>query len=168
MPIEYQRVVAALWLPIGLVIWLLSGCGFHLREAVEVPAQLTPIYVQGGGAIRRTLDERFNTSGVALAGRAEQARVIIRIHEEHRDRRVSAVDRDGKVIASELLYRVSFDVTDPKGEVRGGRQTINLTRNFVNPDIEVLGKQAEADLLYEDMAQDMADRILQRLKAQLL
>jgi LPS-assembly lipoprotein len=41
-------------------------------------------------------------------------------------------------------------------------------RTYENPDVEVLGKQLEADLIYEDLAQDAADRILARLRAKLL
>ena len=41
-------------------------------------------------------------------------------------------------------------------------------RDFVNPDTEVLGKQLEADLIFEDMQHEAAERILQRLRTALL
>ena len=41
-------------------------------------------------------------------------------------------------------------------------------RGFDNPDTEVLGKQLEGELIYQDMIDDAADRVLIRLRAALI
>ncbi len=82
--------------------------------------------------------------------------------------RVVAVDRAGKVLSYELFYRVSLDIQGPDGKERLPRQEIELVRGFDNPDTEVLGKQLEGELIYQDMIDDAADRVLIRLRAALV
>jgi LPS-assembly lipoprotein len=78
---------------------------------------------------------------------------------------VAAVDSSGKVLAYELHYLVRFDAVGPDGSQRCPAQTLDLVRTFDNPDVEVLGKQLEEELIYQDFATDAADRILMRLRA---
>jgi LPS-assembly lipoprotein len=146
------------------------GCGFRLRGAVEIPPQLNPMYVESRGAsgVRQAIWDRLTFSQVSLAPTAKDARVVLRILGESRRSRVAAVDRDGKVVASELFLTVTFDAIDGEGKPLVEAQTLDLSRTYRNPDVEVLGKQLEAQLIYEDLTQDAADRILDRLRAALL
>jgi len=159
-----NRTLAAL-----LMLSLLSACGFKLRGTVEIPPELNPMYLQGGGGpLNRAILQRLGYSEVRLAPRPQDARVTVRILRESRSSRVIAVDRNGKVLARELYYRVSFDAVGKDGKELVPAQNLDLVRTYDNPDVEVLGKQLEADLIYEDLAQDAADRILDRLRAALL
>jgi len=152
-----------------IVVGLLAGCGFKLRGTVEIPPELNPMYIQGGGeSLRDAILQRLQFSEVRLASRPEDARIVIRILGESRGSRVASVDRNGKVIASELHYRVTFDAVRPDGKKGVSSQSFDLVRIYNNPDVEVLGKQLERDLIFEDLVQDAADRILGRLRAVLL
>lgn len=148
----------------------LSACGFHLRGATEIPPELNPMYVQasGGSAVRGALLERLEWSEVRLAAAPQDAKVVLRIGRESRTSRVAAVDRDGKVLAFELHLGVAFEAVRPDGSTLVPRQEIDLVRTYENPDVEVLGKQLEREMIYEDLVQDAAERILMRLRAALL
>jgi len=147
-----------------------AGCGFKLRAAVDIPPQFNPIYVdaQDGSKVRRATLEHLQASEVRRAASAEDAKVVLRILRESRRTRVAAVDRDGKVVARELFLTVQFDAVNAQGKQLMKVATLDLSRTFENPDVEVLGKQLEAELIYEDLARDAADRILVRLRAALL
>ena len=145
----------------------LGGCGFQLRGTAEVPADLTPAFVEGNGATAKLLRSTFESHGQELAATRQQARIVIRILGEDRSTRVLSVNREGKVIAYELHYRVRFDAVTPDGAERVPAQSIDLARDYVNPDTEVLGKQLEADQIVRDMQQDAAGQIIQRIKAKL-
>ena len=58
-----------------------------------------------------------------------------------------------------------FDAVGKDGKERMPPQTLDLVRTFDNPDVEVLGKQLEEELIIQDFATDAADRILMRLRA---
>jgi len=152
-----------------VLLGMLAGCGFKLRGTVDIPPELSPIYLEGGGgALRAAILQRLDLSAARLAPRRQDARIVIRIIGESRGSRVAAVDRGGKAVARELHYQVTFDALGQEGEKRVPSQSFDLVRTYENPDLDVLGKQLEEDLIYEDLVQDAADRILGRLRAALL
>jgi len=165
--IAHGRLWALAWLGAALVI---SGCGFRLRGEVEIPPDLNPLFIQAAAAspVAQALGDRLRGTQVRLAANPKDAKLILRILAESRLSRVVAVNRAGKVLSYELFYRVSFDVQGPDGKERLARQEIELVRGFDNPDTEVLGKQLEGELIYQDMIDDAADRVLIRLRAALV
>jgi LPS-assembly lipoprotein len=163
----YPRRLVVAWLGAAL---MMSGCGFKLRGEVEVPADLNPIFIQpgGGSPVAQAIRDRLRGTQVRLAANAKDAKLVLRILGEARSSRVVAVNRSGKVLSFELYYRVTFDAQGPDGKERLSRQQIDLVRGFDNPDTEVLGKQLEGELIYQDMIDDAADRVLIRLRAALI
>jgi LPS-assembly lipoprotein len=160
----------AVLLILGLVCLAQLGCGFRLRGVVEIPPELNPVYIQAAGnsPVREALVDQLAGSEVRLAATAGEANLILRILSESRYSQVVAVDSGGRVLAYELHYLVSYDAVTPDGAQKVPGQSLDLVRNFDNPDVEVLGKQLEEALLYQDFARDAADRILMRLRVTLL
>lgn len=156
------RLVATLWLS------LLAGCGFHLRGAVEIPPEYTPIYIQSGGLIGDAIEARLKGSGLKVASGPAGAGLVLHILSQSRGSRVVAVDRNGKALAYMLTYRVAFDATAGDGRTLVGKQSISLDRTYDdNPDAAVLGTQLESDIIYQDLLDDAADQLLLRLRAAL-
>lgn len=137
---------------------------------MEIPPALTPMFIQapGGSPVRTAIEDQLSGSTVKLASSAAQAKLILRILSEGRSSWVAAVDASGKALAYELHYQVRFDAVAPDGQQKVPPQTLDLVRNFDNPDVEVLGKQLEEEMIYNDFAVDAADRVLMRLRAVLL
>ena len=152
-----------------LLATLLVGCGFALRGTSEIPAELNPILIQGGDgtATGRALLDRLQGSQVRVTEDPQEARAIVRILDETRDSRVAAVDRNGKVLAYDLSLRVTSDAVDAGGTPLVPTQRMTLIRTLDNPDIEVLGKREETEMIYRDMEEEAADRLLLRLGAAL-
>jgi LPS-assembly lipoprotein len=148
----------------------LTGCGFQLRGATQLPPEYSPIYVHSrpGSRIGPALVQALYAAGTELARDRADARSLVRILLERHQERVTAVDSNGKVIGIELGYRVAFDAVTVDGVQLAKRQSLVLTREYVNPDIEVIAKAEEAQLIRRDLIADMADHILRRLRAQLL
>jgi LPS-assembly lipoprotein len=104
---------------------------------------------------------------VQQAAAAKDARVLVRILSESRRSRVGALDRNGKIIATELFLDLRFDARDATGKVLVEPRILEISRTFENADVEVLGKQLEAEILYAEMAQDAATQVLAMLRAAL-
>lgn len=159
------RSLLSLLLTAGLVL----GCGFQLRGVTPLPPGMSPAYIQAasGSTLLPVLTSALQGSGVQMAASASDAKLVVRILDEKIDTQLLAVNRAGKAIAYEIRVRVGFDATGP-GLVRPvPRQTIENAREYVNPDVEVLGKEQEASLIRQDLLQNVADHILRRLLAQL-
>lgn len=152
---------------LALVLVLQTGCGFRLRGSVEIPAAYNPMLIQApaGSPVERAIRDLLVGSQVALTTKSSEAKLTLRILSENRSERVAAVDLNGKTLAYELHYLVSFDAIGPDGQPRAAPQTLDLIRTFDNPDVEVLGKRLEQEMIYEDLAIEAADRILMRLRA---
>jgi len=147
---------------------LLTSCGFHLRGSRALPDSASPMYIAAGETnLRDNLEQVMDASGVELVDEKAQARLVLRVLSETQDKRTLSVDNRGKVVEYELHYQVQFDGVDAKGISVIPRQSVDLVRSFLNEDIEVLGKQEEAQLLREDMENEMANRLVFRLRAQL-
>ncbi len=166
-PLARVPLPAWLILAAAFVATTLAGCGFHLRGAVEIPPELNPLYIQAapGSPVRRAIEDQLTGGSVRLASGPGPAKLILRILSETRFSRVAAVDSSGKVLAYELHYLARFDAVGKDGKERVPPQTLDLVRTFDNPDVEVLGKQLEEELIFQDFATEAADRILMRLRA---
>lgn len=153
-----------------LAVSLTTGaCGFKLRGPTEIPPELGPIFIHSppGSLVRNELTRQLRESQVPLTTRPTQARTRIRISNERRSFHVTAVDRNGKVLAQELHYGLTFDAVTTDGKQLVPPQSFDLRRNHENPEVAVLGKQQEARLLYTEMFRDATGRILERLRAAL-
>jgi LPS-assembly lipoprotein len=162
--VPWRPLVAA-----ALAALLAGGCGFQLRGTTEIPAELNPIFIEGSArtATGRALLDRLQGSQVQVTDDRQAARAIVRILSENRDSRVAAVDRNGKVLANDLSFQVTFDAIDAGGTPLVPAQQIMLSRTLDNPDIEVLGKREETEMVYRDMEEEAADRLVLRLRAAL-
>lgn len=153
----------------ALIIGLaLGGCGFQLRGAFALPAEYGPVHVQPGGALATALVERLRGADLRLTEEPAQAGLVLRVLSERRDARVMAVDRAGKALAYELSFQARFDALGADGRVLLAAQQLRATRVFDdNPDVAVLGKRLESEIIHQDLVADLADRILLRLRASL-
>ncbi len=153
---------------VGALAWL-SGCGFRLRARAEIPLQYRPVSIEApaGSAVAPIIRARLLTTGVTISEDPAAARLRLHLSGERRAARVAAVDLNGKTLAWELHDLIDFEALGPDGKVLLPRQTLDISRIFDNPDIEVLGKQLEQAQIYEDLAAELADRILMRLRAAL-
>jgi len=153
-------------LSVVLLLGGVTGCGFQLRGPIAVPAGVEPIHLQAAGLIRQALEGRLDAGSVQLTAVPQEAGLILRVLDQSRSSRVVAVDREGKALAFALEYWVRFDAVKPTGEQVVAPRSLRLERTFDdNPDVAVLGKQLESEIIYQDLAGDAADQILMSLRA---
>jgi LPS-assembly lipoprotein len=163
-----------LW-SVPLLLLLLQGCGFHLRGSdgtmgASLPASVSPVYIQGlenGGDLRRILEERLYAAGAQLTNDPTAAASQLRISNRSSERRVVAVDGQGKVIEYQLSERLRFSLKGAQDVQWVEPQPVSAVQSYLNPETEVLGKQSEEASLRQDMYRRIADQIVRRLEAQL-
>jgi LPS-assembly lipoprotein len=153
-----------------LAVTVPVACGFKLRGAVDIPPELSPVFVEARvpSRVQGAVLQRLEVSQVRVAASQQEAGAVVRILSESRWNRVAAVDRNSKVLARELFLSVSYEAVDSAGKLLVNAQSLDLSRIVEDPDVQVLGKQLEASLIYDDLVQDAADRILGQLRTMLL
>ncbi len=159
--IRHARVhVTRVALPL-LVAALLAGCGFQLRgtatlpfDTISVPAE-TPLAID----LQRNIASGTNAKVVP---QSENPQAILTLQSEGRERLILSLNSQGQVTEYELRYRVAFRVSSPTGTEFIPSSQIVLRRPITFND-QVLAKEAEAELIYREMQQDMVQLIMRRL-----
>ena len=147
-----------------LVLVLLSGCGFQLRGAAQLPEQLQPLNLGEAGdeELRNELLILLESNNVAMAVAPEKAAGHLTIGKQEKYRRVISVDSLGRAREYELNYSVYYTI---KSKQLDAENVVKLQRELLFDPDNVLGADYEEQTLYRDMKRDAARLILQQLQS---
>lgn len=159
--------VAACRLAVALCAALLAACGFHLQGAGRLPDALARTYLETdepGSAFTASLREELRRRGAEIVERREDATSVLKILEDVSDQRVMSVTARNVPREYEIYYSVTFALE--AGDKRLLEpQSLVATRVYAWSETEVLGKAAEARVLREALAEDLARRVMRRIEA---
>ncbi len=149
----------------GVMVALVSACGFHLRGQAQLPFET--LYIPGTNPLVVELKRNVTAASRArLVDTPGDAQAVLGFTQELREKVILSFNAAGRVSEYQLRYRVGFRVTDAKGaQVYLPTNEILLTRDMAYSDAQVLAKETEESLLYRDMQRDMVQQILRRLVA---
>jgi LPS-assembly lipoprotein len=149
---------------------LLAGCGFQLRgSAPALEAYDQPIFLAGlapFSPLHRDLSRALQEADVQLSDAAAGASVL-RVSDYESTRRVLSVDSRNKVVEFELEESFRFSLHSADGVERAPSQRLRTLRIYLNPEIQVLGRATEEELLRADMRRELAQQLVTRLSHQL-
>lgn len=150
-----------------LLAALLAGCGFHLRRAVVLPANMQRMHlsVAGDGKLLRQLSRALELSGVQLAkasgpGVAELEVPVARFRTE-----ALTVGGFAKVREYTVRYHVEFSVINGDGKAVLAGQHIDMSREFTYDSREALGTATAQEQIRDSLVKDMVQAILRHLQA---
>ena len=155
----------AVFLLLAAVV-LLSGCGFHLRGAADLPFK--SLYVQApptslfGTQLKRVI---VSSSQTEVVEEPKGAEAILQVLDERREKEILSLSGAGRVREFQLRYRVRYRVVDQKQRELVPTSEIVLRRDFSFNDQEALSKESEEALLFRDMQTDAVQQLLRRLQA---
>jgi LPS-assembly lipoprotein len=148
---------------------VLSGCGFHLRNALTLPQDLGPVRVVSadpysplGTALAQALSRIGATPASAAA--TEDVATLEVISERWASRPIS-IDQLGRAQEFSLRYAVVFGLRRGDGTDVLPRQTIELSRDYVSSPTNPTGAESEQELLVREMRREMVASILRRIDA---
>lgn len=149
----------------------LPGCGFQLRKALSLPADLGPISVTASNPyspLAQSLAKALERAGAvaAPADAGNQAARLEIVSERWADTPIS-VDQLGRAQEFTMRYAVVFALRRA-GEGNGDlvpQQVIELSRDYVAPPADSIGKASERELLTRELRREMTASILRRIDA---
>ncbi len=156
-------------IPILLLALFLAACGFHLRGAVSLPADLQALAVTGtpeNGPLWRVLRDALPRAGGRLASVAGADAVLV-ITSERLSRRVLSVDSQGRAQEYELTYTLGYRLDTPEGQPRLDARTLVVNRQYrFDPDA-ILAKGEEERRLEAEMRRAAVSRMLRQITVRL-
>lgn len=149
-------------IPAGLA----TGCGFQLRRLDEVPFSSLYIDAPHGGAVaQRIRSALISNKHTRLAASAAEAEAVLVLGQETRSKAILSLSGAGRVTEYRLGLQLTYGISDKDGRALAADETIELNRDITYDDAQVLAKAAEEQLLYRDMDDNAARRIMRRLQS---
>ena len=153
--------------PVALVL-ALSACGFHLREALELPPDLGAVKVVSVdrySPLAESLSQSLARAGVAEATSDMKDVTVLDLLAERWGDRPIALDSLGRAQEYSLRYAVTFELRRADGSTAVPRQTIELARDYVSNPVNSTGTEGEREVLQRELRREMSASVLRRLGA---
>jgi len=147
----------------------ITACGWKLRGSYNLPPEITPIAVDGGG-VADELRSSLRASKSLAESTGEPAASDLEILKEGDSRRVLSVNANGKVDEYEIRYEVRWQLTakgsgDKSRRILIAPTTFRANRSYDYNASTVLSTNEQEQRLVENMRDDVAQRILFRLQS---
>jgi len=169
-----QTVCMTRYLTALILAATLTGCGFHLRNKLALPADMPAVQVDSAvrySELVKILNRGLRSSGAtvvedggtpAVAGKTPGvARLLIR-SERWGDLPI-AIDGQGRAQEYSLRYAVVFSFLRPDGSVIVPEQAVELSRDYVSPPQDSTGTTTEREILADELRREMSASILRRI-----
>jgi LPS-assembly lipoprotein len=144
---------------------MLAGCGFKLRQPVQLP--FTRLAISGFKPASPMADvlRQALPSTVTVVNRPLDAEVVLVVLEDRYDKVVAASTAAGQVREFRLRVTLRIRLDKPDGGVQLAEQRLELVRDMSYSEEFALAKQTEEAGLVRDMRQDLAQQLVQMLAA---
>jgi len=149
-----------------VVAGLLQGCGFRFSGDVDYPPEMAITYISTSdrySPFYRALTKSLDRDGITVTDNAVIANTIIKIHEDLTGQRVLSVSARNVPREYDIYYIVRYSVL-VKGHEVLPEQTLTLTQDYTYDELQVLGKDNEAQILRSAIAENMVDLIARQIK----
>jgi LPS-assembly lipoprotein len=150
----------------ALPVALAAGCGFQLRQLEGMPFATLYIDAPNGSQVAQRIRAALKASrSTHLVDSLAEAEAVLKIEREAREKTILSLSGAGRVIEYRLNLNLIYNISDKDKRVLAEPETIDLSRDMTYSDSELLAKNAEEKLLYSDMDDNAALRIIRRMQA---
>ncbi|MEA5666470.1 hypothetical protein VA603_02795 [Stenotrophomonas sp. MH1] len=161
------RTLIALILATGL-----TGCGFHLRNTLTLPADTPAVRVDSSvrySELVKLLNRGLHASGATVIQsdgsppRKSDQFARLQVRSERWGDLPIAIDAQGRSQEYSLRYAVVFGFYRPDGSTIVPEQVIELSRDYVSQPTDVTGTTTEREILADELRREMSASILRRI-----
>ncbi|MFQ5546745.1 MAG: LPS assembly lipoprotein LptE [Woeseia sp.] len=150
-----------------LLSLLLAACGFQLRTAPAVPAEMSRTYISADdrySPFYRKLRDELRSAGVQLVDSPVDSSAVFTILTDDTDRRVLSVSARNVPREYEVYYTIWYSLESGQ-ETIIAPQSLTLTRDYTYDETLVLGKAREEESLREAIVDDLVRTVLKQLSS---
>lgn len=152
----------------AILLLALSACGFQLRDALTLPPDLGPVRVVAAdpySPLAQSLAQSLARAGATVADEDAEGVATLRVVSENWVTIPIAIDEFGRAQEFTLRYAVTFRLDGATDEVIVPQQAIDLSRDYVAPPVDSIGRASESELLARELRREMGASVLRRIDA---
>lgn len=150
------------------IAWLLSACGFQLRDPASLPPEMarTQMVVDDEySTLARRVRVMLERSGVEFVGAGQGATAVLEIPQNQVVTEVLTIADNARVREYRITHTVQFRLVDGAGQELIGLQTLRQSREISFDEQRILASSREQEYLREDLAETLARLMLARLES---
>jgi len=152
----------------GLLMLLISACGFQLRGASPVPSALEPLWVgcQPGVPVElcQALKSQFTIGNVTLAQSREQAAHLLLLGNFRQTQRTSAISARAEAAEYELRQSINLVLQTRSGILLLADTQVTASQSYRFDATSVLAKRREREeierQLYDNLVRQIGFRLV--------
>ena len=152
---------------LSTLLVLLSACGWQLRDAQIVPANLGSLHLSSNDPHSELITEltrALNLYGVDVVASAADAQYSVVIVNFRRDRRTGTINPSARVAEYQLNEDVDFLIVSADGSQLVPLSTASVERVYEFNEQDVLASDNEERLVRDGMREEIVRQILNRLR----
>lgn len=158
------------WLQLSVCLALclmVAACGFRLKGVAPLPFDTLYTNIAENSAfganLRRAIIASSPHTRIVNDPQDGEARLIQLANQQ--TRRELSIDAEGQVEEYELILQFAFQLTDAHGRVILPPTVLRAIREVPYDPDDAQAKQAEIQMIFEDMQQSMVARVVRHLSA---
>lgn len=150
-----------------LGLMMLSGCGFHFRQAPDLPPSMRHIYIAssgGNGTLLRELRRDLASDDTEILPTPLGATTTLSIIGVTHSSRPMAVAQNGQPLEYQVTYQVEFSLLVQDTPILEP-QTVVLRRNYTYSVTNAIANEEQEQNLQDALSRDVAQFIVYRVVA---
>lgn len=149
---------------LSMAVLVTAGCGFRLQGTTQVPEELRTLQLSTSdpyGPLARAVREQLRLSNVKIVEHGRADIPVLKITGSSENTETVSIYQDGKAAEKQLNFYLNAQVIMPDGAVYPLQSRVE--RAFFDNPLEALAKDAENDLVKQEMREQAARVLVRKL-----
>ncbi len=162
-----KSITSSKYIALLFALFLLAGCGFHLRGILKLPPQLDSTYIQSdapNSAFTQILQRLLIANHINVVSSPDQATATLTLSDLTTTNALTSLSGGAEAGQYTLYGSVQFSVTDNRtGKLLIPPTMVQNTRTFDSNATQALSAQAKINDLMSTLQNEMAQNIMNQL-----
>lgn len=149
---------------LSLAVLVTAGCGFRLQGTTQIPEELKTLQLSSNdpyGYLTRALREQLRLNNVTILETGSASVPILKITGSSENTETVSIYQDGKAAEKQLTFTMNAQVLMPDGAIYPLQSRVE--RTFFDNPLEALAKDAEKEIVKQEMQEQAARNIVRKL-----
>jgi len=151
---------------LAIILCIITGCGFRLRGAADIPKWLNHVAVisqNGNFELVAVLKSRLDSYGIEVTDDPIRANFLLIIESSDYQTKIISVGASTNPRQYQMILTTAYQLQDRKGKIIKTPGIAVVTRQLTMNNDRILGSTDEETTLLREMRQDTVTQIFNKI-----